>query len=232
MTAAEARKKQWESLKDQPLRAKLKYIFTYYWAAILLGVGVIIFVATWIPGFFQPDLALGGYMFDASVIESYGGNIPNDFLSVQQLNPKDYEFRLSLISSTDSDAQTDFAIKNGAGHADFVVAEQKTYANKAGCIQDLRQVLTPEQLEKWKSRIVYIEKNDWDAMQEGIEKIVPELFMSTERMTNPVPFAIRLPKECKLLQAYKFPEGEILFGISQNSRNITNAVAFLEYILN
>lgn len=232
MTAAEARKKQWESLKGQPLSARLKYIFTYYWPGILIGVGVLALFVSWIYGIVTAkDLALSGYLIDTVAVQDYSGNLKDDFMSQHQIDDREYEFRLSTTSSNTYESWEAYRLHVAAGEVDFIVGEQSVFQYETVFLQDLRQVLTSEQLEMWKDMIVYVEKDARDALHNEDFPEVPKYYTSTDGMTDPVPIALRLPDTCKLRQAYLFPEGDVLFGITMQSSNPDNAVAFFSYIL-
>lgn len=243
MTAQEARKEQWNKLKDQPLSAKLKYIFTYYWAAIVGCVCVVIFLTSWIGGVIsKKDTAIAGYLLNGYADSAYTGNMRQEFLDHLQLDPKKSEFILTSdiyyspdeMSDTGVHVLESVAVQATTGNLDFLVSDLKSYRIFSAYLADIRTVLTAEQLEKWDSLFVYVEKAALEELTSGEMEIVqlPEYFLSTENMKDPLPIGIRLPESCKLFDAYTFPTGDIVFGFMRNMQNRENTVAFLEYIMN
>ena len=239
MTAAEARKQRWESLKDKPLREKLKYIFTYYWPGILGGVCVLVFLVSWIGGILlEKETYLYGQMINAIEISDYQGDLAGDFMAHQQIDTSDYEFHMQPFSlngttgTVDYQALEIFAAQIAAGQVDFLVAGKTTYSDLTIYFQDLRAVLSAEQLEKYQDKLMYVEQAALDLLNSDEEyPPKPEYFTSTEGMTGPVPIAIRLPGDCKIMEAYGFPVGDVLFGIPHNASHAENAFAFLDYAL-
>lgn len=241
MTAAEARKKQWESLKDKPLQDKLRYIFTYYWPGIVGGLCALIFLVSWIGNILlQKDVALGGHFINGVAQSSYAGNLRQDFIDLY-LDGTQQDFTLTTDSSMLSDSPMD--VYNGmnaivtriaVGDVDFMVGDLATYTQFTAYFADLRNVLTSQQLEQYKDSFVYVEKEALEALTSDNFEIItiPEYFLSADGLKDPIPLGIRLPANCKLLQAYKFPAGEVIFGIPQSAQNIDNAMTFLAYVTN
>ena len=132
MTAQEARKEQWNKLKDKPLSAKLKYIFTYYWPAIVGGICVIAFLSSWIgANLFKKDTALSGYLLNGYANQSYGGDLRQEFLEHRQLDPSDYEcvFNSDIYYSRDELSDTGVhvleavTVQATTGNLDFIVTD-------------------------------------------------------------------------------------------------------------
>lgn len=243
MTAREAHKEQWNKLKDQPLQEKLKYIFTYYWAAILAVIFVIIFAVSWISGILtRKEIALSGFLINGVTTQSYGGDLREEFMAQQQLDAEKYEIRIiaDLSYSPNGDFQNNLSVAEtiaaqaAAGEFDYLVADIESYPFFSAYYADLKTVLTPAQLEKWQDRLVYVEKEALDFLtSEDINEFeFPEFFLSDEGLKEPIALGIRLPASSCLLEDYAFPVGEVIFGVSFNTRNIENTLAFLEYVMN
>lgn len=241
MTAAEARKKQWESLTDKPLKDKLKYIFIYYWAAILGCVCVIAFAVSWISSALQQkDTALSGYLLNSISQQSYEGNLAEEFMVHQGIDPEVNDVLLTANTSYSSQVTSDtgiyvlesIVVRAASGELDFIVADLETYPVLSAYFVDLRTVMTAEQLEKWKSCFVYVEQSALDKLTSGeLDQVeLPEYHLSDEGLENPMPIGIRLPETCRLFEAYAFPNGDVIFGITRAASNISNTLAFLEYI--
>ena len=241
MTAREAHKEQWNKLKDKPLKDKLKYIFTYYWAAILGVVCVIAFAVSWISGVLsQKDAALSGYLLNGMTNSSYSIDLTQEFMELQQIDSDEYEFKLQANTSYSSTEMSDtsmavlesIVVQIAAGELDFIVTDLETYPILSAYFTDLRMVMTTEQLEKWEDNLVYVEKDALEQLTSGEMEVVvlPEYYLSDEGLSDPVPLGIRLPNSCLLFDAYAFPPGDVIFGITHNAKNLVNTLAFLEYI--
>ena len=243
MTAREAHKEQWNKLKDQPLQEKLKYIFTYYWAAILGVICVIAFAVSWINGILtRKEIVLSGFLINGVTSQSYAGDLRTEFMTQQQLDAEKYEIRIiaDLSYSPDGDFQNNLSVAETiaaqatAGEFDYLVADIESYHYFSAYYADLKTVLTPAQFEKWQDRFVYVEKEALDYLtSEDINEFeFPEYYLSDEGLKEPIPLGIRLPSSSRLLDGYAFPVGEVVFGVSFNTQNIENTLAFLEYVMN
>ncbi len=243
MTAKEARQQQWQNLKDKPLKDKLKYIFTYYWAAIIGGVCVLACAISMITGALtKKDIALSGYLVNSYNNTSYTQDFRQEFLAHQQLDPKKYDFSLisnvSYSKTNPSEAafhvMESIMIQSTAGNLDFVVVDLTSYPVFSAYYTDLRSVLTDEQLEKWSSQLIYVEKEALDILtSDDVDNIrLPDYFLSAEGLKDPIPMGIRIPTSSCLFEAYSFPNDEIVIGIMRNTPNLENTLAFIEYIMN
>lgn len=241
MTAREAHKQQWDKLKDKPLKDKLKYIFTYYWAAILGVVCVIAFVTSWVGSILlQKDVALSGYLLNSITDPAYSGDLTQEFLELLQLDSNEYDFKLHANTSYSSTEISDtsvavlesIVVQVAAGELDFIVTDLETYPILSAYFTDLRTVMTAEQLEKWKDNLVYVEKDALERLTSGELDTVelPQYFLSDEGLSDPLPLGIRLPASSCLFDAYSFPSGDVIFGITRNVQNLSNTLAFLDYI--
>lgn len=239
MTAKEARAEQWKSLKDKPLSAKLKYIFTYYWPAILGCICVIAFAVSWISSALQQkDAALSGYLINAAS-QSYSGDLTQEFMDQQQISTEEYSFSL-LSGHYYTDDDTSFYVLESlvaqiaAQQLDFIITDLDTYPTLSAYFRDLRTVMTAEQLETYKPYFVYVEQSELDYLLESDPNAplkLPQYYTEDTDLEDPVPIGICLPETCRLFEAYSFKDTEVVLGIIHNAVNIDNTLAFLEFIL-
>ncbi len=243
MTAREAHQAQWRALKGKPLSDKLKYIFTYYWPAILCSVCVIVLAATWIGNALsQKEAALSGFLLNSATNQSYGGNFKQEFMDHQQLDSSIYSFKLTtdVTYSSAEVSETSFAVLESivvqvySGGLDFIVVDSENYPLLTGYYADLRTVLNEEQQQKLKERFVYVEKAELDALSsESLEQVIlPKYHLSTDGLQEPVPIGVRIPDTSRLFDAYHYPTKDVIFGIALGIKNVDNTLAFLEYIMN
>lgn len=243
MTAREAHQAQWKALQDKPLSDKLKYIVTYYWPAILGVICVIAIAVSWISSALsQKEAFLSGYMINGTNNPSYTGNLKQEFMDLKQVDGNKYEFILttdvvynaSIGAEGAISVMESLVVQAAAGELDFIVADLETYPVFSAYYRDLTTVLTAEQIEKWQDLFVYAEKDalEYLTSDDLFEFEIPEFYTSKDDLEEPVALGIRLPATCRLLEAYSFPAGDVIFGISYNTENIENTLSFLEYIMN
>lgn len=241
MTASEAKKAQWEALKDKPLSDKLKYIFTYYWPAILGCVCAIALAVTWVStALSQNETALSGYLLNGFTRESYSGDLKQNFLEHQQIDSNTYSFHLTAdvpyspeeISENSIGVLESIVVQIFAGELDFIVADLNSYPDLTAYFADLRTVMSANQQEKWSEYFVYVERAEWEKMaSDSLDSIVQPIYhLSAESLQDPVPLGIRLPTSSLLFDAYQFADKDVIFGITHTAVNVENALAFLEYI--
>lgn len=243
MTAREAHQAQWRALKDKPLTDKLKYIFTYYWPAILGCVCFIIFISSWISNALsQKDLALSGYLLNGFTNKSYVGDFKQEFMDHQQIDSDTYSFKLTADTSYSSTEVSDTAVaviesivvQTYAGELDFLVVDLENYPLFSAYYLELSAILSEEQMLKWQDSFLYVEKGALEQLTSGaLDQIVlPTYYSSTEGMKDPIPLGIRLPEDSRLFEAYTYLSKDVIFGITSSTQNPENTLAFLEYIMN
>ena len=237
MTAKEARQEQWNKLKDQPLSAKLKYIFTYYWGAIALSVFALIFATSWIVGALtQKEVVLSGSIINSIALDSYQDNIAEEFLADQQLDSEEYTFDLLddvLFNATDISAVEHIATRIYTGDLDFIVADLEAYTLLSAYFADLETVLTKEQLEKYRPYFVYVERDALETLEQGDQGsglVFPKYYLDDAELEDPIALGIRIPKTSCLFEAYAFPDEEIILGFTETNRHVPVTIAFLEFL--
>lgn len=238
MTAKEARQAQWQKLKDKPLQAKLKYIFTYYWAVILGVLFAIVFVVSWLVfALTQKEAVLSGYLLNGTTQSSYQGSIAEEFLQDQQIDSENYMFDL-VSDSYYLDAETyvfeGIVTRMGARDLDFIVTDLYTYPMFTAHLADWETILTDEQLEKYRPYFVYVEQSALDELAagdvgDGIK--LPQYYLENTGLKDPVVLGIRIPDSSRLLDAYSFPMDDVIFGIPVSNQRLSMTLAFLDYIL-
>lgn len=242
MTANEAHKAQWEKLKDKPLKDKLIHILTYYWAPILGVICLISIAVSWIGNaMFQKDLVLAGYIVNGTNNSSYTGNLPQEFMQHQQIDSSKYDVRLitnAYYSNTDISQGSiqileSIVVQIAAGDLDFIVTDSTTFPTLSAYYADLREVFTEEQLEKYRSRFVYVEKEELDRLLDSTfdtAVILPKYYEDATNLKDPIPLGIRLPESCRFTQAYQFNKGNVTLGIVESTSRIEQLIAFLDFI--
>lgn len=238
MTAKEARQAQWKKLQDQPLQAKLKYIFTYYWAAIFGVAFAIFFVVSWLVfALTQKEAVLSGYLLNGKTEKSYPGSIVEEFLQEQKIDSDKYLFDLisdSYYLDTETYVFENIVTRMGARDLDFIVTDLYTYSMFTAHLADLETILIEEQLEKYRPYFVYVEQSALDTLVagdvgDGIK--LPEYYLDSTDLEDPVAMGIRIPDSSRLLDAYSFIGDDVIFGIPVSCQRLSMTLEFLDFIL-
>lgn len=242
MTAREAAREEWKKLKHRPLKDKLTHIGTYYWPHILV-VGFLLVLAvslvTTVAGAKEP--ALQGYLLSTSQKTEDAPDLPQAFAQFASIDTGEYDVTLTASSyavsgSADmsmADSQI-IASQTAAEALDVLCGDVSILLNYAyrDYFFDLREILTPEQLEKWAPYLLYIDQKVLDAISEKpeTEYALPDP-TAPEQMEIPIPVALAIPESSVLWDSYTFLGDSPAIGVVVNSRQAENAVRFLEYIL-
>ena len=127
----------------------------------------------------------------------------------------------------------------GAGQLDVMLGAGDEFAYYANSIlfRDLREVLSPEQIQKYEPYFYYVDAALWDAPDSiqndsGLDfsKIPnPE---NPQEMERPIPVAIYVESSEALNRAYYFKNAEdgIAIGIYANAPHLDNTLNFIDYL--
>lgn len=242
MTTREAAREEWRKLKGKPLKDKLVHIGIYYWPHILVGGFLVaLAVSTIFTVTTARHPALQGYFTSTTQREDDPGDFRQDFAAFAGIDTEEYEITLTASSyavsgSTDmtlADSQI-IASWSASEALDVLGGDLAALLNFAynDYFLDLREVLSPEQLEKWEAHLLYM---DWEIYQQinSSDELSYELPDPTapESMEDPIPVAIAIPESSDLWDSYTFLGESPAVGILINSPRRETAVRFLEYIL-
>lgn len=242
MTAREAAREEWRKLKDKPLKDKLVHIGTYYWPHILVGGFLLVLaVSTIVTVVTKKDPALQGYFLSTTQREDAAVDLSQAFSEYAGIDTEKYDVTLTPSSFAVS-GSTDMGIadsqiimsQTAAGALDILCCDVGTVLDYAYSeyFRDLREVLTPAQLEAWEDNLLYIDQTVLDTINEGmeLEYTLPDP-AAPEQMENPVPVALCIPESSGLWDSFTFLSQSPAIGIIINSQHPETAVQFLEYIL-
>lgn len=241
MTIREAAWAELKKLKGKPLKDKLIHIGTYYWPYLLACGFVLIFAVSLIvtlAGAKEP--ALQGYFLGALPAE----DAPDPQLRFAQfagLDPEVHDITLTaspyaISGSTDmamADAQI-IASHTASEALDILGGDMQLLIQYAydDYFYDLRQLLTPAQLQAWESQLLYIDLAVQKTIREGSRTVfsLPDP-TAPELMAEPVPVVLALPASGTLCGCYVF-DGELpAVGVIINTRQPENALRFLEFAM-
>jgi len=244
MTAKESARREWEKLKDRPLREKLNHLKTYYWGyfaavlAILVGIGILTY-----RHLTAKELALQGFFLHALQNEVIAGEYEEGFAEFAGIDLDVYSFHMEANSdsvvgepeASYTDGQV-FTVRLAGGTLDLFGGDLTTIMTYAygGYFEDLSRKVSPEQLAAWEPYLLYMDRSLYEeiAQNEDIDAVyaLPEP-TEPETMKEPVPFALSIPTDSPVWEAYGFYCEELVIGLAINVPHLDNAVAFLNYAL-
>ena len=246
MTIRESIQKQKESIKNRSLKERISYFWEYYaiksFAALLALITVIAFLVSMAT---QKDYAFTGMFFGVatdSASEAYlsafaeaAGIDTEKYLLTVQTGPEVYMDQ--QISPEIYQSMEAFTAMVSAQSVDCFAGNEEIFLYYAylGYAEDLRDVLSSEELSRLSADLYYIDlqlirdqdNSDGgyaDAYMQHPDPTKPEL------MKDPVPVAVSLKAASQdFLSAYRF-SGTSLLGICKSSAYQENAVSFLRYV--
>lgn len=234
-----------ENIKNQSLKKRIAYFWTYNKWFVIIGILLLVVVISTVYGFLtRTDSALYGVVVNSLTVGDADA-LSQDFAEYAQLDTKEYsvDFNASLQISNDLDETTinssqfimvymaaqdlDLAVMDPVNFEKFVYND--IYA-------DLRNCLSEEQLAALSGRIFYMDKallahieelTDAQESTAGVE--LPDPF-APEEMEDPVPIGIDISGCGKLMDVYYYEDGTAYLGIIANSPHVDMAVTFIEYL--
>ena len=241
-------KEERQALKNGTLKQKLAYFWDYYKLHLII---VIIVVASAVSIVHQAvtkrDTALYALFLNGST---------NDFLADESLNTAAFA-EYAGIDEEEYQILYDTSVHIGDGAADEYTSVQKLMVYIAseeldvivsdpdsmqlyayqGDFQDLREFLSPEQLNRYADSFYYMdqavadehaaanEANDYDYVPVYGDPHHPE------EMQNPIPTGIFLPSDCPLLKDYSFRGDEIAVSVLINTQRPEAASKYIDFLM-
>ena len=242
MTSREAMIYQLKNLKGKPLKQKLEHIVTYFWLPILAVMLALVFIVSYIINLTtMKDLGLSVSCINAHAEDGQAESFIMGFAQEVGIDLEQYEVRISTgmpflddaLTGSYEASQSLFA-QIAAQEIDVITSAQNlsNYIYQEA-FADLSQILSPEQQSRYEQYYLYMDKALLNSVGETYNEI-PEYPDPTkpELMAEPVPVAIVLPETGQFHQLfYSYEQEPVAVGIVVNSKNINNAVTFLEYIM-
>ncbi len=226
-------KEERESIKNKSFKEKLDYFWYYYKVHTIVGIFVLILAIV----FIRDAVNKKDYAYYCTFLNSFSMDAEtgfmDEFAKTTDVDLDKFEVRLDDTTrfSLDGYDQTSMAMVQRfvamiyAGDIDNAVMEKSLFTNyaKNETFMDLRQVLTPEQIEKYKDHFYYIDRAEFDAAEEAdfgeiAESNAPVLKEDTvdrknpEAMKDPIPVGIFIEDDLrgKITEYGFYPEDEVI----------------------
>lgn len=239
-------KEERQALKEKSFKEKLSYFWLYYKWHVIITVAVIVLGGTLIKEMVtSKDFALYGVFLNAYNKVENVTPFTDEFIEYAGIDTNEFsvQFDNTLRMSQEFDEAGMHASQLIMVHIaaqDLDVATMDTFNfNKYAynsTFLDLREVLTPEELEYFQDDLFYI---DSEVVKE-VERISEEMITDYEitypayddpaSMTDPIPVGINLKDSEKFKEYYTYGKAEAFFGIVTNTHNTENALALLHYL--
>lgn len=256
---------QRKRLKGKGWKAYVSYFFTYYTWYVVGGIAAIAFVASLLGSVLnKKDQALGVILMNAQLTslgsDDYGTDMETAYAAYAGIDTGTYDVVIDTSAyQTPGRVQDEYdlstsqklSVQAAASTLDGVVADASNFYfySCSLAFNDLRDVLTEEQLEQYADRIYYIDMADVDAYQEEVKSAASTDGVMTaeegeayealdtwtlpdpDTMSEPTPVGIMVTDSPVLQSAGIYPDVAVIYGFVQNSQQVDNAVLFLEYLL-
>ena len=214
------------------------------------GAAVILAAVLLIAGLTAKETLITGILldFDREAPEEAYTPLNGDFIAEKGLDPRLFEIRLAKNlaysgNNTDPSFQNNFTAIDklndyvDGGMIDFLLAEAVTLESLAysDFFTDLREILTPEQLESWAPRIRYMDLAVIEQLEQmALTNIYPEDFAlpdpaKPEMMAQPVPVMIDVTG-CPGTQEL-WPGATVYFSAALNTQHPAVVKDYAEYLL-
>ena len=244
-------KEEREAIKNGTFKQKMAYFWDYYKWYVIVPALVLVFLGyTIIQMVTSPDIVVNGILLNNSNMETQASitEVVDGFAKEQEIDLNKYSIQLSTtLSYVPGDAN---AIGNmdclqaimtwvAAGTVDFINGDITAMTDLAykGHLEDLREVLTKEQIAKYEPYFLYIDQAVITRQQEAFENKEQNVVITIpdctkpELMEEPVPVLIDVSSSSKLAKIYGTTTTQSVLGIAVNVPHIETTLEFIEYLL-
>lgn len=238
-----------EALKNGTFKQKMQYFWDYYkWHVIGGSIGLL-FLISFIKSIVDhKDFAFYGFFINTTPNPVVSEAFLDSFIELAELDTENYAVMIDDTYSIVKDSYDEFSVAAHqkltisimAEEVDFVAMDETTFGQYASTSTffDLRDVFSPEQMEKFEPYLYYTDMADIRKIEESRKSASYEVYSgkkydhtSPEGLEDPVPVAIYLHSSQKLNQAYDLRKQPIVLGIPLNTKHLDTSLQFIEYIL-
>ena len=233
-----------DAIKHGTPKQKYQYFKDYYrtpliiflLSAVFAGILIYNFVTRKDSAFYAAMLNSSPYAENEWFIEEYAESAGINLDKYDITFDTNFYFKLN---SSDEDSYITTQKHDtyvGAGQLDVMAGAGEEFAYYANSVlfMDLREVLSPEQVERYEPYFYYID-TDLFASQAGVDfnsVDIPDP-KDPHSMTAPVPVAIYIGESGALNRAYYFRNEKdgIALGIYANTSHLDNVLNFIDYVM-
>lgn len=239
-------KQERQSLKGQPLKKKLSYFWYYYKWYVIGGAAALIIISTLISDVLNnKDYAMYGIAVNAYAMEQDVSPFLDGYIEYAGIDTEEYNvlldasFRMGQAMDENAISTSQMIMVYTAARDLDILAMDTANFNKYSynsTFLDLREVLTPDQLEKYRDYLFYIDYAVVEKIDEAQENADLDFTIAypdhtkPEDMENPVPVGLNLKGSEKFNQYYTFGDEEGYIGIVNSTVRVDNALAMIYYL--
>ena len=240
-------KEEREALKNGTFQQKLSYFMDYYkWHVIVSVLALSLVISLVIQMVNQKDIVL--YVCMLNTIENNGTTEYMQSLAEYagiDLNKESIHFDTTMfIEQGQLDQNTmlstqKFVTYLAAGELDMMITDSGSMANYANdeYFYDLREYLTPEQVEKYKQYFYYVDmtvvQKKLEARSDYNQEFIPDYPdpRHPEEMEQPIPVGLYLEGENALKTLFTFKSDEVIISVFKNTKHGENVSGFIDFLM-
>lgn len=254
-------KEEREALKNASFKEKWQYFLDYYKWYVIGGGLTLLLVCIFIRDVVTAkDYALYGTFINAYAFENEDGSVKGQALMDEmatrlEVDTDKYtvgiDSSLSIGGSSSMDvtgmtasevsyqSEQKLMVYIAAGDLDFIAADSTTFLKYATneTFFDLREILTPEQQEKYEPYYYYVDMDEVAKANEAATNLTADSYVAREydpldpsTCIDPVPIAVCINNSPKVMDAYYFREEIVPMGIVVNSSHVEETLMFVDYL--
>jgi hypothetical protein len=242
-----------ELMENGTLKEKIAYFFDYYTLHTVVIAAVLIFAISFIyQQVTKPDIVLNGLVLNVLSFDKGDpvGDMADGFMEYIDMDTKKYDVSLnsSLMINmgnasqqgqvSDYEASQAMMVQCAAGTVDFVSSPLNAILNfgYGEIFVNLEDVLSEEELEKYKPYLLYVDlavidkKNEAIDNDQNADKIPCPDPTKPEEMEKPVPVFVDVTKCEKMANIYSYSSDSLAMAVAVNAPNPDRISDFLAYL--
>lgn len=239
-------KEEREALKNGTFKQKLSYFIYYYkWHVIVTVLSVILVISLIVQMVTKKDTAFYVCMLNTSDLDSASYESAFAEFAGIDLNSCSIVFDTSMsidpeVMDQDTVASTEkLMVYIAASELDVMLTDEASiqqYANSQ-YFYDLRDFLTPEQLELCEPYFYYVDRKVVQEWQEALDRFDSSYVPSypdpkdPEGMEEPVPVGIYLNDNEALKSKFAFQSDDIVLSVFQSTTRPETVLQFVDFLL-
>ena len=241
MKMSEYTRGEWKKMKDQPLKVRLAYFWDYYkWPTIVAVLLVIALAYTVTVRLNQKEAVLSGILINSSMPLEDPAFL-QEFCQETGVDTKKQELSLLIGLSLEADNPSVGIMTYQRIHAgvaaqdtDFLIATADAFRQCAydtsNMMMDLREFLSPEQLEQLEGRLYYIDASLFEKISNGEVVEYPSPY-APQKMEQPIAVGINI-RDCEeFLDSYYYTDDPVYFAVICNTPHPDRTLQFFEFIM-
>lgn len=239
-------KEERDSIKNGTFKQKFSYFWCYYKWHVICSVLAVVIVVSYIHAVVtRKDIAFYAVMlngFELASAEDYSNEVSEFF----ELDTKEYTTMFDtsmLIDYTTHDQRTmasaqKLMVYMTTGDIDVVVSDTASmqHYSYTDSFADIRDVLTPEQVEKYQSRFYYIDKKVIDAKNSEDPDDAKYMFAYPEdpkdpsTMIDPIPVGIYVDDQADFTENFIFERNDLVLTVAATSQRFDMVREYIDYV--